>query len=68
MVTVGARLKKWREARGLSQARAGELVGLRQVAWYRLENDLSAPDVALALKLEELAGIPVRAWVRRKAA
>jgi len=61
---VGAKLKRWRERKGLSQAAAGALVGCSQAMFGALEKGSKKPgvDLALAIERETGGGVRVRDW------
>ena len=50
-MTIGERLKKIREDRGLSQKQAAALVGMQQQAWRVYETDSSMPGAKLIMKI-----------------
>lgn len=60
--TAAAMLREWREGRGLSQAAAAELIGVKRAAWGMYEQGRSKVDPDLRPKLAEVTGIPVDAW------
>ena len=53
---LGARLKEWRQARGLSLEQAAGLVGTTGATLSRLERGLHRPRRKLAMRLWELLG------------
>lgn len=72
-MTVGERLKAWREStkradgKSLSQAEVAKLAGCTQAMWGCLESGEKQPGVNLALAVESLTegAIPVEAWATR---
>lgn len=42
-MTIGERLRQWREDRGLSQREAAAMLGVTQPAWCSYERDESTP-------------------------
>ena len=59
----GKLLRAWRESRGLTQADAAQLVETSQALWSQWETGARTPWLAMALKLERLAGVAASAWV-----
>lgn len=62
-------LRAWREGRGLSQNKAGSLIGVRQATWCEWEREDTAganrgPGRDIAVRLEALTdgAVPVESW------
>lgn len=53
------RLQELRTARGLSQARLGELLGVSRQTVNAIENGKCAPSLPLAFKIGRLFGLPI---------
>lgn len=53
---LGDALKKWRKARGLTQAEASVLVGTTQRSWCVWENGLQIPTAAKLAKIAAASG------------
>jgi plasmid maintenance system antidote protein VapI len=49
--------------RGFNQADAGRFLGIDQPAMTRIINGTYRPGLTVAIRIEELAGIPAKAWV-----
>lgn len=47
-------LKQFRESRGLSRAKLGELLGVSRVAVFRWEKEDRFPDIGLKTRIEEV--------------
>lgn len=58
-VTVGERLRYWRERRALSQRELAEAAGVAQNTVWRTENGEAAAHPATLRKLAQALGIPV---------
>lgn len=50
-MTIGSRLRKWREAEGLNQRGAAERAELSQTQWCKYENDETTPRAGAMKKL-----------------
>jgi transcriptional regulator with XRE-family HTH domain len=61
LAAMGARLRKWRNAAGLSQAAAAKLIGASQGAWATWESGGNAPDIHFAFELERATCEAIRA-------
>jgi len=59
---TAARLRKWRQGEGLTQAKAAELLGVGQSSYSALETGKRGPTGPQAAKLAELAGIDPDDW------
>lgn len=57
---TGARLKKWREEKGLSQARAAREVGSKQRTWADWESERLVPTIKFATAIERMTDGYVR--------
>lgn len=56
-------LKDWMRRRGFNQADAGRFLGVDQPTMTRIVNGTYRPGLTIAVRIEELAGIPTKAWV-----
>jgi transcriptional regulator with XRE-family HTH domain len=56
-------LKDWMRRRGFNQADAARYFGFDQPTMTRIVNGTYRPGLLTAIKIEELAGIPAKAWV-----
>lgn len=61
LALAGARLRKWRDDEGISQAAAAEKIRASQGAWAAWERGDKGPDLHFAFELEKLTGGEVRA-------
>ena len=59
-----SRLRKWREARGLTQEEAAKRVGAQQSSWCDWENAEKSPSVRFALRIARTTrgAVPVSSW------
>lgn len=55
-------LREKRRQLGLSQERAGQLLGVAQSSISRLESGKQSPSLWLALKIEKILGLDVSCW------
>lgn len=63
MQTAGSELlRRWRERKGLSQETAAEKLGVRQATLSRYESGARAPRLPEALRIRDVAGVPLEAW------
>ena len=60
--TAGEALRAWREGQGLSQVDLAGRLGISQSMVSYLERGTLLPVRTLAIALEDMAGISVRAW------
>lgn len=56
-------LRDWVRRRGFSQLEAAIYLGWDEASFSKLVNGLRTPGLANAVKIEELTGIPAKAWV-----
>lgn len=63
-MTVGERLRAWREAEGLSQVVAAEMADVRQATWSDWENDRKKPQIEQAVAIQRITKgvIGVELW------
>lgn len=54
LTAAGAKLRKWREESGVSQAAAAKEIGASQGAWAAWELGMKAPGVGFAFAIEEM--------------
>ena len=59
MQTLGARLRRWRRAVGLSLAQAAERVGISKGYLSRIETGMASPSIAVLNRLSEAYGAPL---------
>jgi len=52
-------LKNWRQSHGLSQAAAGERVGIGRVGWIGYESGDKTPPLHRALRIEAETGVRI---------
>lgn len=56
-------LLDWMRRKGFKQADAARFFGIDQPTMTRIVNGTYRPGLTTAVRIEELAGIPTRAWV-----
>lgn len=59
MMTLGQKLKNWREQSGLVGNQAAEKLGISQSQWSKYELNLRNVNPSRAAALSELTGIPL---------
>ncbi len=57
-------LRSWRKKRGLSQFDASKELGFTYDMIGLMERGYRRPKVAVAIQLEQVAGVPVGAWLK----
>ncbi len=57
-----AALRAWREREGMTQFQAAGRIGIDFTYLTRIERGARKPGRVIAVKLEEVAGIPVADW------
>lgn len=65
---IGEKIKKLREAAGMSQEALAERMGVTRQAVSKWEHDLSVPDMQNLLKLSALFGISMEEWTKKESA
>jgi transcriptional regulator with XRE-family HTH domain len=60
-------LRTWRQQRGISQLKAEEILGVGKPTISRIETWTRTPSLALAAKLSEKTGIPIKQFIREDA-
>ena len=55
--TIGARISAARKAKGFSQEKLAEMLGVSSQAVSKWENDLSCPDISLLPQLAKVLGV-----------
>jgi transcriptional regulator with XRE-family HTH domain len=63
MQSGSAQLRDWMQRRGFSQYEAADYLGWDEASFSKLVNGNRTPGLANAVKIEELTGIPAKAWV-----
>ena len=64
-LTLGAvALRRWRLSQRLTQFELSARLGLRYDKAARIERGIIRPNLALAVRIEELCGIPVKLWTQ----
>lgn len=58
----GERLRRYRQAQHMSQDALAAALGVTQGMIHQLEKGIAAPGRALAGRIEEMTGIPMRDW------
>lgn len=56
-------LQDWMRRKGFKQADAARFLGIDQPTMTRIINGSYRPGLTTAVRIEELAGIPAKAWV-----
>lgn len=65
-MTLGERLKKLREEKGLTQKQVADKLGLESAAISKYEKDLREPNIESLLKLSDLFEISLDELLRKK--
>lgn len=63
MQSGSEQLRDWVKRRGFTQYEAAVYLGWDEASFSKLVNGLRNPGLASAVKIEELTGIPAKAWV-----
>lgn len=66
-MSASTQLLRWRQAKGISQTAAANLVGVTQPTWSDWEAGKKCPHIKQAVRIEQETGVPVSAWLIRDA-
>jgi transcriptional regulator with XRE-family HTH domain len=61
-ITAGQRLKQWLDAEGSTQRQMASRLGITDAHMSSIIRGVETPGLSLAVKIENLTGIPPRAW------